>query len=144
MACAEAFNIFVSKSVLKLAIDRDPHVNKGAILNYPVSNIIDKFQKHLSIVGMNQKKFMPNSYSFNFVPENAVTNVINNIDSSEAFLKDNIPPSILKANVDISTNVLHNDINLNIEHVSFPVNIKTLMPHAYLNNLERFLKTKGN
>ena len=91
-------------------------VNKGANLNDPVSNIIEKFKKHPSIVSINQKKLMPNSFSFNFVPENAVTNVINNIDSSKAYKKDNIPPSILKANVDI---VLHNDINLNIEMGAF-------------------------
>ena len=57
---------------------------------------------------------MPNSFSFNFVPENAVTNVINNIDSSKEYQKDNIPPSILRANVDIIANVLHKDINMNI------------------------------
>ena len=50
--------------------------------------------------------------------------VINNIDSSKAYQKDNIPPSILKANVDIIAKVLHNDINLNIENGSFPVNLK--------------------
>ena len=67
---------------------------------------------------------MPNSFSFNSVPENAVTNVINNIDSSKAYQKDNIPSSILKANVDFIANVPHNDINMNIENGSFSVNLK--------------------
>ena len=108
MACAEIFNNFFSKSVSN-------KVNKGAILNDPVSNIVEKFKKHPSIVSRNQKQFMSNSFSFNFVPENAVTKVINNI----ADQKDNIPPSILKANVDIIANVIHNDIHLNIENESF-------------------------
>ena len=117
MACAEIFNFFFSKSVSKLAIDRE--------LQYdPVSNIIEKFKKHPRNVSINQEQIMPNSISFNFVPENAVTNVINNLDSSKAYQKDNMPSSILKANVDIIANVLHNDINLNIGNVSFPVNLK--------------------
>ena len=48
---------------------------------------------------------MTNSFSYNYVPVIAVISVINNIDSSQAYQKENIPPSsILKANVDISAN----------------------------------------
>ena len=87
VAFVEKFNNFFSKSVRKLAIDRELHVTKGGILNDSVSNIIETFKKHSSIVSINQKQFMPNRFSFNFVPENAVTNVINNIDSSKAYKK---------------------------------------------------------
>ena len=53
----------------------------------------------------------------------------------------NIPPSILKANVNIITKVLHNDINLNIENGSFPVNLKNADVTPIFKKLERILKT---
>ena len=63
--------------------------------------------------------FMPNSFSFKSVSENDIC-VINNIDSSKAYQKDNIPPSILQANVDIMNfaddNSLYNT-NLSISKV---------------------------
>ena len=85
--------------------------------------------------------FMPNSFSFKSVSENDIICVINNIDSSKAYQKDNIPPSILKANVDIIAKVLHNDINLNIENGSFPVNLKNVDVTPIFKKLERILKT---
>ena len=84
---------------------------------------------------------MPNSFSFKSVSENDNICVINNIDSSKAYQKDNIPPSILKANVDIIAKVLHIDINLNIENGSFPVNLKTPDVTPIFKKLERILKT---
>ena len=140
MACAEIFNNFFSNSVSKLAIDHDLHVNKGINLIDPVRNIIEKFKEHPSIVSINQKMFMPNSFSFKSVSENDIICVINNIDSSKAYQKDNIHPSILKANVDIIVKVLHNDINLNIENGSFPVNLKNAVTPIF-KKLERILKT---
>ena len=124
-----------------MAIDHDLHVNKGINLTDPVRNIIEKFQEHPSIVSINQKMFMPNSFSFKSVSENDIICVINNIDSSKAYQKDNIPPSILKANVDIIAKVLHNDINLNIENGSFPVNLKNADVTPIFKKLERILKT---
>ena len=76
-----------------MAIDHDLHVNKGINLIDPVRNIIEKFKEHPSIVSINQKMFMPNSFSFKSVSENDIICVINNIDSSKAYQKDNIPPS---------------------------------------------------
>ena len=84
--------------------------------------------------------FMPNSFSFKFVSENDIICVINNIDSSKAYQKDNIPPSILKADVDIIAKVLHNDTNLNIENGSFPVNLKNADVTPIFKKLERILK----
>ena len=81
---------------------------------------------------------MPKSFSFKSVSENDIICVINNIDSSKAYQKDNIPPSILKANVDIIAKVLHNDINLN---GSFPVNLKNADATPIFKTLERILKT---
>ena len=111
----------VIQLVIKLAIDHDLHVNKEINLIDPVRNISEKFKEHQSIVSINQKMLMPNSFTFKSVSENDIICVINNIDTSKAYKKDNIPPSILKANVDIIAKVLHNDINLNIENGSFPV-----------------------
>ena len=87
MACVEIFNNFFSNSVSKLAIDDDLHVNKGINLINPVCNIIEKFKEHPSIVSMNQKMFMPNSFSFKSVSENDIICVINNIEYSSKYTK---------------------------------------------------------
>ena len=106
------------------------YMSTGINLIDPVRNIIEKFKE----------LFMPNSISFKSFSENDIICVINNIDLSKAYQKDNIPPSILKANVDIIAKVLH-DINLNIENGSFPVNLKNADVTRIFKKLERILKT---
>ena len=49
---------------------------------------------------------------------------MNNIDSSKAYQKGNIPPKLLKENDDICTIVLYPDINRCIEKRKFPNNFK--------------------
>ena len=46
----------------------------------------------LSVI--NQNGFTSNNFSFQFVSENDVYRVINNIDSSKSYQKNNIPPSV--------------------------------------------------
>ena len=74
-------NLF-SNSVKNLEIDRDFYVNNMANLDDPIENIIEKFKDHPSIVSINQNGFTSNNYSFQFVSENDVYCVINNIDSN--------------------------------------------------------------
>ena len=110
-ACAEILNIFFSRSVENLEIDRDLCVNNAAKLDDPIDNVIQTFKDHPSIVSISQKGFTPNSFSFKNVSEENVYEVINNLDSSKAYQIINIPPKFLKENADICTIVLCKDIN---------------------------------
>ena len=69
-----------------------------ANLEHPIENIIEKFKDHPSIVSINQNGFTSNNFSFQFVSENDVYKVINNIDSYKSYQKNNIPPKVLKGN----------------------------------------------
>ena len=87
-----------------LEIDRDFYVNNMANLDDPIENIIEKFKDHPSIVSINQNGFTSNNFSFQFVSENDVYRVFNNIDKS--YQKNNIPPKVGKENADAYTSVL--------------------------------------
>ena len=50
--------------------------------------------------------------------------MIQNVDTSKAFQKDDIPPKLLKANVDICSIVLTSDVNRCIVNATFPNNLK--------------------
>ena len=54
------------------------------------------------------------------------------MDSTKAFQKDNIPPKILKANVDVCKSFLCYDINKCIDDGSFPTCLKGLILPLYL------------
>ena len=84
-----------------LEIDRDFYVSLIWLsLDDPIENITEKFKDHPSIVSINQNGFTSNNFSFQFVSENDVYMVINNIDS---YQKNNIPPNVLKENADAYT-----------------------------------------
>ena len=62
---------------------------------------------------------------FHDITEVDMLKVIENLDVSKSFLKDNIPPKIImEKNKDIFTKVLTNDIRKCIENCTFPVNLK--------------------
>ena len=55
-----------------------------------------------------------------------MTYMIQSIDNSKAFQKDDIPPKSLKANVDICSIVLTSDVNRCIVNGTFPNTVKPL------------------
>ena len=84
---------------------------------------------------------MPNSFSFQFLSDDVVSMVTNDMDSSKAYQKNNILPSLLKVNVDVITSILRDDINVNIEKGNFPVNLKNADITPIFKQFERVLKT---
>ena len=123
-ACAEIFNTFFSNSVQNLDIDRNLFVDNGTILADPANNIIETFKDHPSVVSINQKGFIRNSFSFQNVVDDDVFEIIDNLNTSKAYQKNNIPPKLLKDNADVCASVICNDINSNIERGCYPVNLK--------------------
>ena len=56
------------------------------------------FKNHPSVLRIIQEVYSDNDVSFDLISD---SDVINTIDSSKAYHKGNIPPQILKINVDI-------------------------------------------
>ena len=112
-----------------------------ANLDDPIENIIEKFKDHPSIVSINQNGFTSNNFSFQFVSENDVYRVINNIHSSKSYQKNDIPPKVLKENADAYTSVLCDGINRNIFKGKFPVNLKKTDITPLFKKPERILKS---
>ena len=110
--CTEIFNNFFANAVLSLDIDRNLNVNDSAINDNPVEKAIDMFKNHPSIIKINQAGFLKDEFSFLHVSDDIVVKVINSIDSSKAYQKDNIPPNILKQNNEISALVLKVNFHL--------------------------------
>ena len=133
-------NIFFSRSVENLEIDRDLCVNNAAKLDDPIDNIMQTFKDHPSIVSISQKGFTPNSFSFKNVLEENVYEVINDLDSSKAYQINNIPSKFLKENADICTIVLCKDIKRNIDKGCFPVNLKNADITPIFKKFDRLLK----
>ena len=86
----------------------------------PVENAINKFKNHPSILRIFQEGYPENSFSFEFISESSIHSIIINIDSSKAYQNDNIPPQILKDNVDICKMALSSDVNKCIYNGIFP------------------------
>ena len=71
----------------------------------PVISAIEKYKNHSPILKLNER--IPNlTFNFQSVSENDMLCMIQSIDSTKAFQKNDIPPNILKANEDICSIVL--------------------------------------
>ena len=77
----------------------------------PVIIAIEKDKNHPSIIKLNDECFPKFSFDFQYIFETDMLVVIENLDSSKAFQKDNIPPKFLKDNKDICSTFLTNDVN---------------------------------
>ena len=83
---------------------------------------------------------MSNSFSFQLVSDDAVSMVIIDMDSAKAYQKNNIPPSLLKVNVDVIKSILRDDINVNIVKGNFPAKLKNADITPIFKKLSAFFK----
>ena len=70
------------------------------------------------------KKGFPPQFAFYHIPESHILKIIQGIDSSNTYQKDNIPPKLLKGNMDICSIIQTNDVCRCIENGTFPDNLK--------------------
>ena len=107
--CAEIMNNFFSDAVFSLDINRELHTDVSTSSD-PVISAIESYKNDPSIMKLNEK--MPNlTFNFQSVSENDMLRMIQSIDSTKAFQKNDFPPNILIANEDICSIVLTADIN---------------------------------
>ena len=64
---------------------------------------IEKYNNHPSIIKLNQQNFPKSNFDFQNITESSMLKVIEDLDSSKSYQKDNIPTRILKDNKDICT-----------------------------------------
>ena len=148
-ACAEIFNNFFSQAVHNLNIDRQLHVTNPINTLNPVERAIEMYKTHPSIIKINTMGYnnnsnnndIKNNFDFKFVTDINIRNVINNIDCSKAYRKENIPPKLLKENIDICELFISSNINDCIENGVFPSSLKLADITPIFKNDNRFLKT---
>ena len=138
-ACAEILNNFFSEVVYDLNIDRSLHVTNPIDSPSPVERAIEMYKNHPSIIKILNMGYN-NDFDFKFVTDIDIHSVINTIDSSKAYKKDNIPPKFLKENVDICELVFSSDINHCIENGKFPSNLKIADITPIFKKNDRLLK----
>ena len=113
-------NNFFTDSVLNLNRELHTGVSNSAD---PIISTIQKYKNHPSILKLDER--MPiGTFNFKPVSEKDIKYIIQSVDSTKAFQKDDIPPTILKANEDICSIVLTSDINRCIVNGTFPTNLK--------------------
>ena len=99
------------------------------------------FDSHPSILKINEMGYNSNLFSFKHVSDLNIHDEVNNIDSSKAYQKDNIPPILLKENNDICATVICSDINQCIDTGSFPSNLKNAGITPLFKKIDRLLKS---
>ena len=122
--CAEIFNRYFISAIESLEIDRTVYTNNKVHDNDPVELAIKKYKNHPSIIRIHQEGYLNNNFSFTPISQQNIHEITNNIDSSKAYQKENIPPKILKDNVDICAMTLAYDVNNCLKYGIFPDNLK--------------------
>ena len=104
LASVEILNNYFIDAVEDLDIDRGLHISNTGNTLTPVDKCIEMYRGHPCILKTNEIGYNVNAFSFKPVCIELINRLINNIDSSKAYQKGNIPPNILKDNVDMCPN----------------------------------------
>ena len=93
-------------------------------LTDPVLEAINKYKDHPSIKKINQVTSNINSFSFSHTTPKDIELAIESLNNREACPNSNIPPKIIKENLDIFSMKLYKDFNQAIDETMFPQNWK--------------------
>ena len=137
--CAEIMNNFFSDAAINLDVDRVLHTNVSNAFD-AVTIAIEKYKYHPSIVKLNQENFSQPNFDFQYISESNMLEVIQGLDTSKSYQKDNIPPKILKDNKDICSIVLTSDVKRCIIEGKFPNNLKNADITPTFKKEDRLLK----
>ena len=137
--CAEILNNHFSDAATNLEVDRELHTLVSNASD-PVTIAIERYKNHPSIIKLNEEGFSNYNFDFKYTLETDIIAVIENLDSSKSYQKDNIPPNILKDNKDICSTFLINDVNKCIDKGMFPINLKNADISPLFKKNDRSLK----
>ena len=89
-----------------------------------VTNAVNKFRNHSSIIMIKNKKKNHQSFSFGPVTYDDVLKIVNTLDTAKASPQSDIPTKILKQNSDYFAEYFYENINQCIINTIFPSDLK--------------------
>ena len=103
---------------------KDDDSSLNPINSEKINDLLEKHKHHPSVHKISQTFMTNEKFSFKFVTEDQVREVIMNLDGSRGTPIDDISVDILKSTVDIHLSFITNGINLSIEKGCFPEELK--------------------
>ena len=123
---SEVFNKFFINIVPNLKISKEFEFDTNFIETADlISNCIEKFKNHPSIIQIKEKNCPPKVFSFSAITYDGIVSKVKNLDASKTSKQTDIPTKILKGNSEYFATYFHNDINTTcIENSEFPSELK--------------------
>ena len=84
-------NNYFNSAAIDLEVDRELFTEASTACD-PVTIAIEEYRNHPSITRLKQKGFSNSNFSFNYISKDEIIKLIQNLDLSKAYQKDNIPP----------------------------------------------------
>ena len=106
-----------------------------------VTNAVNKFRNHLSIIMIKNKKVTDQSFSFGPVTYDDVLKIVNTLDTAKVSQQSDIPTKILKQNSDYFAEYFYENINQCISKSIFPSDLKLAVTPVYK---KKSKNSKGN
>ena len=89
-----------------------------------VTNAVNKFRNHSTIIMIKNKKKNDQSFSFSLVTYDDVSKIVNTLDTTKASQQSDIPTKILKQNSHYFAGYFYENINQCISKSIFPLDLK--------------------
>ena len=123
---AEAFNKFFINIVPNLKIPTNHHYDTDFLVtNDQVTNALNKFGNHPSIIVIKSKRNADQCFPFAPVTYDNIMKKTNNLDTAKAFQQPDVPTKILKQNSDYFEGYFCGNINQCISKSMFPPDFKS-------------------
>ena len=90
----------------------------------PVTNAVNKFKNHSSIIMIKKQEKNDQSFSFGPVTYDDILKIVNTLDTAKASKQSDIPTKILKQNSDYSAEYFYENIYQCISKSIFPPDLK--------------------
>ena len=90
----------------------------------PISNSIEKFSNHPSIIRIKEKNQFQKGFSFSKITYDDILNKIKNLDTAKTSQQTDIPTKVLKCNSEYFAKYFYSNINFCIENSEFPSDLK--------------------
>ena len=117
-------NTFFVNITESLHLKKDDDSSLNPINSEKINDIPEKHKNYPSAHKISQTFMTNEKFSFKFVMEDQVREVIMNLDSSKATPISDISGDILKSTIDIHLSFIASSINLTIEEGCFPEELK--------------------
>ena len=124
-AAGDVFNKFFINIVpnVKISTDRG-YDNDFIVTDDQVTNAVNKFKNHSSIIMIKKQEKNDQSFSYGPVTYDDVSKKVNTLDTTKASQQSDIPTHILKQNPDYFAEYFYENINKCISKLIFPSDLK--------------------